>query len=954
MAATDLGNVEVAKHGNLYLLTDPRGDVRIDGRGLGLYELDTRVLSTSTLRLNGVPLTLLRGPYLRDGLDTIQLTNPELRRNPEDKHAPASHLRNRELSVTRTRRLHGELSEQVTIVNYSPTVEALELQLGLGVDMADIFEVRGYARAARGRLLPIELGDERVDFGYVGLDGVTRITTVRRRGSDRRSDRRPGDLAGRERARHVARPARAERPGDGRLDGDDDQAAGRGGRTRRVDAGRCASAGAPSRAVRPPRRPGPAVPTAPPSSPVPPAPEDHLLDAPRIASDHEFLDRTLRRSLLDLGMLRNHGPAEGEAYLAAGIPWFATLFGRDSIIAALELVAFYPVIAVETLTVLARLQATADDPWHDAEPGKILHELRTGEMAGAGETPHDAYYGSIDSTPLWLILLGETYAWTGDDAMLDRLWPHALAALAWIDDSGDLDGDGFVEYQRRSRLGLLNQGWKDSGDAIRHVDGTPAEAPIALAEVQGYVFAARRSMAHLARHRGDTELAARLDAAADTLQARFDAAFWLDDIGYYAMALDGHKRPVASIGSNPGQALWTGIIPSSRAGRVAERLLAPDMFSGWGIRTYAAGQPGYNPVGYHTGSIWPHDNALIAAGLKSSGAPDGANLHRRPPDRGRPMVPRPAAAGAVLRLRARRGRGARRVPGRLLPAGMGRRRAVPPAAHDARAAGRCPRPSPRARAADAARVADQADHHRAAGGQRFGRPAGPSLARPDERGAARTTRLDRRDHPRLSPGYDGRPPARDEETPMTVETSTTTAATGTIVVSGTGRVAVEPDVAELRLGVAIARPTVEAARAAAAEAMAAILAAVTGAGVARRDVRTTLLSVQPRYDYRDGKAPALTGYDLANVVEVTVRDLGALGCRGRRGADGRCHQPRRPDLPGRRSARGRARRPDRGGRRGARTGRRARRRRRAVRRRGRRDRRGRSHRRPGRSRKRPG
>ena len=359
---------------------------------------------------------------------------------------------------------------------------------------------------------------------------------------------------------------------------------------------------------------------------MPPPPEDRLLDAPRIASDHEFLDRTLRRSLLDLGMLRNHGPAEGEAYLAAGIPWFTTLFGRDSIIAALELVAFYPTVAVETLTVLARLQATADDPWHDAEPGKILHELRTGEMAGAGETPHDAYYGSIDSTPLWLILLGETYAWTGDDAMLDRLWPHALAALAWIDDSGDLDGDGFVEYQRRSRLGLLNQGWKDSGDAIRHVDGRPAEAPIALAEVQGYVFAARRSMAHLARHRGEHDLAARLDAAADTLQARFDAAFWLDDIGYYAMALDGHKRPVASIGSNPGQALWTGIIPSSRAGRVAERLLAPDMFSGWGIRTYAAGQPGYNPVGYHTGSIWPHDNALIAAGLKSSGAPDGANL----------------------------------------------------------------------------------------------------------------------------------------------------------------------------------------------------------------------------------------------------------------------------------------------------------------------------------------
>jgi glycogen debranching enzyme len=347
---------------------------------------------------------------------------------------------------------------------------------------------------------------------------------------------------------------------------------------------------------------------------------------PRIGSDHEMLDRTLARSLSDLAMLRNDGPAAGESYLAAGIPWFATLFGRDSIIAALETVAFFPSLAVDTLTVLARLQATVDDPWHDAEPGKILHELRGGEMARAGETPHDAYFGSVDATPLWLILLGETHAWTGDDALLERLWPHALAALAWIEGSGDLDGDGFVEYRRRSRLGLLNQGWKDSGDAIRHTDGRPADGPIALVEVQGYVYAARKAMAGLARHRGETALAERLDAAADALRERFDSAFWLEDQGFYAMALDGRKRPVASIGSNAGHALWSGIVPAARASRVAARILEPDMFSGWGVRTYAAGQPGYNPVGYHTGSIWPHDNALIAAGLKAVGAADGANL----------------------------------------------------------------------------------------------------------------------------------------------------------------------------------------------------------------------------------------------------------------------------------------------------------------------------------------
>ncbi len=594
--ATDLGSVEVAKRGNLYLLTDPRGDIRVDGRGLGLYDLDTRILSTSILRLNGVQPTLLRGPRQDDGADTIQLTNPELRRNPDDKRAAASSLAHRELSLTRARRIDGGLRERLTIVNYAANVEELELDLGLGVDMADIFEVRGYPRPARGTLRPIELHEDRVTFGYDGLDGVVRTTTVVIDG--------------------------------GRLDPVSDQGAWPG-----------ASVVASWRArLRPNERltvgwtvttstrAGGASPTAPLVTYAPSAPEGHPLDAPRIESDHELLDRTLRRSLADLAMLRNDGPAEGESYLAAGIPWFATLFGRDSIIAALETVAFIPSLAVETLTVLARLQATTDDPWHDAEPGKILHERRTGEMARAGETPHDAYYGSVDSTPLWLILLGETHAWTGDDGLLDRLWPNALAALAWIDESGDLDGDGFVEYRRRSKLGLLNQGWKDSADAIRHADGRPAAGPIALAEVQGYIYAARRSMGRLARHRGETQLADRLESAATDIQARFDAAFWLPDAGFYAMALDGEKRPVASVGSNVGQALWAGIVPAGRAASVADRLLEPDMFSGWGVRTYAAGQPGYNPVGYHMGAIWPHDNALIAAGLKATGAADGANL----------------------------------------------------------------------------------------------------------------------------------------------------------------------------------------------------------------------------------------------------------------------------------------------------------------------------------------
>jgi glycogen debranching enzyme len=630
--ATDLGSVEVAKRGNRYLLTDGRGDIRIDGRGLGLYQLDTRILSTSVLRLNGVALTLLRGPYQDDGADTIQLTNPELRRNPEDKRTSGTGLARRELSVTRTRRIEAAFREQVTVVNYSATVEELELTLGLGVDMADIFEVRGYPRTARGTLQPIELGADRAVFGYDGVDGIVRTTTVITGDAELEpiadAEAWPGASVLATWTAHLEPGGRISIGWSVEAAFDEHRAkgpshpmaAGSGpGPSAEIDGKAAGADGSP-----PPRPITTHRDAAPDEYPL--AAGTRPFDAPRIQSDHELLDRTLARSLADLATLRNDGPLEGEHYLAAGIPWFATLFGRDSIIAALETVAFMPSIAISTLDVLARLQATTDDPWHDAEPGKIIHEMRTGEMARAGETPHDAYYGSVDSTPLWLILLGETHAWTGDDELLERLWPNALAALGWIDQSGDLDGDGLVEYSRRSKLGLLNQGWKDSGDAIRHLDGRPAEGPIALAEVQGYVYAAKRSMARLARHRGDLTLATGLDAAAEALQARFDAAFWLPDSRFYAMALDGEKRQVATISSNPGQALWAGIIPAGRDAVVAERLLAPDMFSGWGLRTFAAGQNGYNPVGYHTGSIWPHDNALIAAGLKASGAANAANL----------------------------------------------------------------------------------------------------------------------------------------------------------------------------------------------------------------------------------------------------------------------------------------------------------------------------------------
>jgi glycogen debranching enzyme len=344
-----------------------------------------------------------------------------------------------------------------------------------------------------------------------------------------------------------------------------------------------------------------------------------------VATDHELFNRTIGRSVADLRLLMNDGPAEGERYVAAGIPWFAALFGRDSIITALQMLAFRPQLAVETLEVLASLQATEVDDFRDAEPGKILHELRVGETARARELPHSPYYGSVDSTPLWLILLGATYEWTGDRGLVDRLWPNALAALRWIDEWGDRDGDGFVEYERRSPRGLLNQGWKDSGDAIRDRHGRESRAPIALAEVQGYVYDAKLRMAALATIRGETGLTDRLTREAAQLQGRFEEAFWVDDQRYYAMALDGDKRQADAIGSNAGHCLWSGIVSPGRARDVADRLLGPGMFSGWGIRTYASGQPGYNPFGYHTGTVWPHDTSLAAAGLKRYGFQEEAN-----------------------------------------------------------------------------------------------------------------------------------------------------------------------------------------------------------------------------------------------------------------------------------------------------------------------------------------
>ncbi|MGD0743484.1 MAG: glycogen debranching N-terminal domain-containing protein [Acidimicrobiales bacterium] len=342
--------------------------------------------------------------------------------------------------------------------------------------------------------------------------------------------------------------------------------------------------------------------------------------APSVKTDDEDVDRTFARSIPDLGVLRIFDPDEpGTAVLAAGAPWFMTLFGRDSLVTSWMTLGVDPTIAVGTLLTLARYQGERVEPRTEEEPGRILHEMRSGLTGAAGRGEESVYYGSIDSTPLFVMLLGELLGWGVDDSVIDRLLPHADRALDWIEHYGDRDGDGFVEYQRRTDRGLVNQGWKDSFDGVNFANGRIAEPPIALCEVQGYVYAAYLARARLARARGDAGTAERFTERARLLKGAFNERFWLADRGCLAVGLDGDKRPIDSLTSNMGHCLWTGIVEGSHAASVAARLLSAEMFTGWGVRTLASSMGAYNPVSYHNGSVWPHDGAICAAGLMRYG-----------------------------------------------------------------------------------------------------------------------------------------------------------------------------------------------------------------------------------------------------------------------------------------------------------------------------------------------
>jgi glycogen debranching enzyme len=342
----------------------------------------------------------------------------------------------------------------------------------------------------------------------------------------------------------------------------------------------------------------------------------------RISSSNPMMDRWLERSGSDLDMLTTTLPTGPFPF--AGVPWYCTTFGRDGLLTAHQCLWVQPQLARGVLAFLASTQATEVDPSTDAEPGKILHEARASEMAATREVPFERYYGSVDATPLFVVLAAAYWRRTADIEFIRSVWPHIVAALHWMEHYGDHDGDGFVEYARKSVDGLIQQGWKDSHDSVFHADGRMAAAPIALCEVQGYVYAAKRGAAELARELGEHEDAQRWHHEAEALKKQFQQRFWCDQLGLYALALDGDKQPCEVASSNAGHALWAGIAAPEHAARMARRLLEPDLFSGWGLRTLGTGQARYNPMSYHNGSIWPHDNAVVCEGLARYGHAESA------------------------------------------------------------------------------------------------------------------------------------------------------------------------------------------------------------------------------------------------------------------------------------------------------------------------------------------
>ena len=566
----------VLKYGKCFAVFNRYGDIEPLGLGEhGMFFHGTRHLSEWMMALWDARPLLLSSTVKSDNFGFVaDLANVDV----SDGQQVVVHRGT--VHIIRSRFLwHDVAYEQVRVVNYAMEPLKVPLRVSFAADFIDIFEVRGMRREQRGQRLEDEVKADSVLMTYEGLDGKQRRTCID-------CDPEPIKITASEMYFEAnLRPGKA-------TDFHFSIACNPEHRTYALGYNRAmAGAEAELKAV---------------SSKI-----------CEISSSNDRLSRWIRRSKADVEMMTMGNPETNYPY--AGVPWFSTVFGRDGIITALQMLWMAPHIAKGVLQYLAATQATEIDEKNEAQPGKIIHETRRGEMANLGEVPFGRYYGSIDSTPLFLMLAGAYLEFTGDLELLKHLRPHIDLALEWIDRYGDVDGDGFVEYAPHGEKGLIQQGWKDSNDSVFHADGQIAEAPIALCEVQGYVYAAKMAAARIYAAWGDEKRRTTLENEAGELQARFEQFFWCDELSTYAIALDGHKKPCRVRTSNPGHCLYTGIASAEHANLVAHTLVSQDFFSGWGIRTVGCHEARYNPLSYHNGSVWPHDNAIIAAGMARYG-----------------------------------------------------------------------------------------------------------------------------------------------------------------------------------------------------------------------------------------------------------------------------------------------------------------------------------------------
>ena len=573
----------ILKHNDVFIVSDLAGDIPAgnDG-GLGLYRSDSRFLSTYELRLNGRRPILLSQGVDRAYVATFQLVNPTLQSTEG-----GADIAKQSLSLRRTRFVHDGVHERIGLQNCNRHPVEVDLELRFDADFLDIFEVRGF-RPERPMATPeppvrTETG---LKFGYRGVDGVRRTTeVVMHPVPSLQHDRACITVELGPQETFVLLVDLLPLMGDGDPESDFHFDAALSALENKYQAWN--------------------------------------LSCTRYQTDNESLDGGLIwRNLEDLRVLCDDRPTG--LFPTAGVPWYAVPFGRDALITSIQTLALNPQLAVGSLRYLARHQGTKVDRYREEEPGKILHEIRFGELANLGQVPHTPYYGTVDATPLFLVLLVELLNWTADVDLLAELLPNVMGALEWIDRYGDLDGDGLVEYAQHSHVGVRNQGWKDSYNSLTESFGEPAPLPAALVEVQGYVYHAKSGLARIFRKLGRLGEAERLQTEADALRTQVEARYWMPEPGFYAQALDRDKRQVESISSNPGHCLWSGVVDPVRAQQVVARLMAPDMFSGWGMRTLSTQAISYNPMSYHNGSVWPHDNSIIAAGMRRYGYRDEA------------------------------------------------------------------------------------------------------------------------------------------------------------------------------------------------------------------------------------------------------------------------------------------------------------------------------------------